>query len=63
MDSKLNEFIEIIHNSKNVIALDFDGVIHNDSKGFFDGTIYCIGILPTAIPLTDIEQISDFLLA
>jgi len=22
------------------IAIDFDGVIHNNSKGFFDGTVY-----------------------
>jgi hypothetical protein len=33
-------FIENLQKSKNVIALDFDGVIHNDSNGFFDGTIY-----------------------
>ena len=24
----------------NVIAVDFDGVIHKGSKGFYDGTVY-----------------------
>jgi hypothetical protein len=36
----LENFTKKIEESKKVIALDFDGVIHNDSKGFFDGTIY-----------------------
>jgi len=26
--------------NKNQIAIDFDGVIHKNSKGFFDGTVY-----------------------
>jgi hypothetical protein len=56
MDSKLNEFIEIIHNSKNVIALDFDGVIHNDSKGFFDGTIYGNPIVGVEDALKDLSK-------
>ena len=29
-----------LDNDKNVIAVDFDGVIHKSSKGFHDGTIY-----------------------
>ena len=39
MNSK--EFKEFtLNNDKNVIAVDFDGVIHKSSKGFYDGTIY-----------------------
>lgn len=56
MDSKLNKFIEIIDNSKNVIALDFDGVIHNDSKGFFDGTIYGNPIVGVEDALKDLSK-------
>ena len=26
--------------NQNQIAIDFDGVIHKNSKGFFDGTVY-----------------------
>ena len=26
--------------NNNQIAIDFDGVIHKNSKGFFDGTVY-----------------------
>jgi hypothetical protein len=35
---KFQQFID--KTEKNVIALDFDGVIHNHDKGFHDGTIY-----------------------
>jgi hypothetical protein len=36
-----DEYIKVINGeeSKN-IAVDFDGVIHNNNKGFFDGTVY-----------------------
>lgn len=37
---KINDFIKYVKESQKTIALDFDGVIHNDIKGFYDGTIY-----------------------
>lgn len=32
------------HNSSNVIAIDFDGVIHRNSKGYYDGTVYDVPV-------------------
>ena len=38
---EINEFKNMtIGEDKNTIAVDFDGVIHKNSKGFHDGTIY-----------------------
>jgi hypothetical protein len=37
----MKNFLDLVNNQeKKVIAIDFDGVIHKNSKGFYDGTIY-----------------------
>jgi hypothetical protein len=37
----MKNFLDLVNNQeKKVIAIDFDGVIHRNSKGFFDGTVY-----------------------
>ena len=38
---KVNHFKDLVKEQEdNVIAIDFDGVIHKNSKGFYDGTVY-----------------------
>ena len=38
---EINEFKNMVgEQDKKVIAIDFDGVIHKNSKGFHDGTIF-----------------------
>ena len=37
----LQEYNKIQHHENNhQVAIDFDGVIHGNSKGFYDGTVY-----------------------
>ena len=41
MINNVDKFIsKVSHQESDVIAVDFDGVIHTNSKGFYDGTIY-----------------------
>ena len=50
------EFIKHVNASEKTIALDFDGVIHNDTKGFHDGTIYGTPIEGTKDALVKISK-------
>tara|TARA_B110000902_G_C14248027_1_gene565027 strand:+ start:1605 stop:1988 length:384 start_codon:yes stop_codon:yes gene_type:complete len=52
----MNNFKDFLEKSKKVIALDFDGVIHNDSNGFLDGTIY--GLPLDGVP-SSLKQLSE----
>ena len=51
-----SEFIKHINTSEKTIALDFDGVIHNDTKGFHDGTIYGNPIKGTKDALIELSK-------
>ena len=37
----MKNFLDLVNNQeRKVVAIDFDGVIHKNSKGFYDGTVY-----------------------
>lgn len=40
MEKKVLDWINAEKFSKEVIAVDFDGVMHKNSKGYFDGAVY-----------------------
>ena len=38
---KIEEYDKLQHHENNYqVAIDFDGVVHGNSKGFYDGTVY-----------------------
>ena len=41
--------------NNNYLAIDFDGVIHKNSKGFFDGTVYDSPIAGAIDAIKEIE--------
>ena len=51
------KFLEIVKSQeRRVLAIDFDGVIHKNSKGFYDGTVYDLPIEGT---LESIKKLSE----
>lgn len=51
------KFLKDIENKKRTVAIDFDGVIHKNSLGFHDGTIYDIPIDGTKEALEFLSKI------
>ena len=51
-----NYYKKITKQHEETIAIDFDGVIHKNSKGFFDGTVYDEPIKGTKEALKNLSQ-------
>lgn len=52
----MKDFLEKIELGEITLALDFDGVIHKNSKGFYDGTIYDEPLLGTKEALKSLSK-------
>jgi hypothetical protein len=52
----MDYFEKVFQDQKNNIAIDFDGVIHDDYMGFHDGTIYGSIIPHTKVALAKLSK-------
>ena len=42
----IDEYDKMQHHENNYqVAIDFDGVVHGNSKGFHDGTVYDLSLI------------------
>ena len=59
MENTKEQFLEKISIGKETLSLDFDGVIHKNSKGFYDGTVYDGPIEGALSAIKEISKIYD----
>lgn len=59
----INEYnIKQAYENANQLAIDFDGVIHKNSKGFHDGTVYDEPVLGTIDALKHLSKKYDIVI-